>query len=157
MYFPKVLLSNRYVFKRHIFFWTNGRVLLLWAPFACWRAEADTVSSVFWYLAFVDGWSSFNENNHANKYLTHRPLTSTVVDSRWDLILLPYRLMFLLLLFPWMGPFCHLIEAHGLGCETAHEGIKRQVAEFPQPFTVQRSIRMHRFLTFYNLWVSGLI
>lgn len=153
MYFQKVLLSNRYVFERNIFFGQNCSVLLLWVP---WD-ETDNVNFEFWYLVFVDGCSSFNENNHANKYPTHRPLTSTVVDSRWDLILLPYRLMFLLLLFSRMGPFCHLIEAHGLGCETAHEGIKRQVAEFPQPLTVRRSIRMHRFLTFYNLWVSGLI
>lgn len=43
----------------------------------------------------------------------------SVVDSRWDPVLLPYRLVcvgfFLLLLFSRMGPFCHLIEAHGLG------------------------------------------
>lgn len=81
----------------------------------------------------------------------------SIVDSRWDLILLPYRLVFLLLLFSRMGPFCHLIEAHGLGCETAHRGIRRQVAEFPQPLTVPHSIRMHRILTFHNLWVSRLI
>lgn len=81
----------------------------------------------------------------------------TIVDSRWDLILLPYRLVFLLLLFSRMGPFCHLIEAHGLGCETAHMGIRRQAAEFPQPLSVPHSIRMHRILTFHNLWVSRLI
>lgn len=81
----------------------------------------------------------------------------TIVDSRWDLILLPYRLVFLLLLFSRMSPFCHLIEAHGLGCETAHRGIRRQAAEFPQPLTAPHSIRMHRILTFHNLWLSRLI
>lgn len=104
----------------------------------------------------------------ARKHLTQAPPSRllsqlihlqavTIVDSRWDLILLPYRLVFLLLLFSRMGPFCHLIEAHGLGCETAHGGIRRQAAEFPQPLTVPHSIRMHRILTFHNLWVSRLI
>lgn len=39
------------------------------------------------------------------------------------MVLLSCRLMISLLLFSRTGLFDYLIEAHGLGCETAHGGV----------------------------------